>query len=260
MRGQRAVLICGVLMLGAAQAAAQPYYGTDRGSRRLIQRFIEDAVIIPGGWIEGQFYYQNLPGDRDRFYAGPLIAFRPANDIEAGLRFGFISLDNDQGPDGSGISDIDLYAKYRLPGGGESRVAVGALLKLPTADEEDFLGTGEIDVELFAAWRADLEAVTLTANAGFRFNGDTDPPLPATDDSVLLGAGILLPATENLTVVIEGSFESERLDGAENDARLTLGVQTLGRGGRGGFRGALALPFGDGAPDYELLFGAVFTY
>jgi hypothetical protein len=31
-------------------------------------------------------------------------------------------------------------------------------------------------------------------------------------------------------------------------------------GGRGGFRGALAVPLSDGAPDYEALIGLFFTY
>ena len=50
MRGGRAVLGFMIVMLGTGFASAQSYTaGEDRGSRRLFQRFIEDAAILPGG-------------------------------------------------------------------------------------------------------------------------------------------------------------------------------------------------------------------
>ncbi len=231
----------------------------DRDARRLFQRFIEDAVVTPGGWVEGQFIYRNLPGSNDLYTLGPLIAFRAGNDVEAGIRFGYENFDAGQGPDGSGFSDIDLYGKYLFPGG-DTRMALGALLKVPTADEEKRLGTGKPDLELFGAWRANLAGVTLTANAGVRFNGDPDAPLPSSDDSVLLGAGLILPVTPATSFLIEWSFETERVDNGESDSRLTPGFQMMFRGGRGGLRGALGLPLSDGAPDYELIFGMFFAY
>ena len=230
----------------------------DRNDRRLFQRFIEDAAVSSGGWAEVQYRYENLPGGTVHFI-GPLVAFKVVRDVEAGLRFGWTDVRPDTGPSGSGLSDLDLYAKYRFPGG-RSRTALGALLKFPTADENKGLGTGARDAELFAAWRADLDAVSFTANAGFRFNGDPDAPLPHTNDTLLFGGGILLPATARLTIVIEGSYETNRIEGAADDGRLTLGVQSRGRRGRGGWRGAVAIPLKDGAPDSELIAGAFLTY
>jgi hypothetical protein len=229
----------------------------DREGRRLFQRFVEDAAIVPGGWIEGQLIYTNLPRG-DRTFAGPLIAFRMAPTLEAGLRFGWLDVDPDSGRGGSGFSDVDLYLKYRLPRGGVHRLAFGALIKAPTADDEEGLGTGETDVEIFGAYRADLPAVTLVLNAGARYNGD--PPVAETENSILFGGGVLMPATPRLTFIIEGSYETERFEGGEDDGRLITGLQLMGRGRRGGFRGALALPLTDGAPDYEIIFGALFTY
>ena len=230
----------------------------DRNDRRLFQRFIEDAAISSGGWAEMQYRYDNLPDGRDHFI-GPLVAFKLVKDVEAGLRFGWLDVHPGTGPRGSGLSDLDLYAKYRFPGG-RARTAVGALVKLPTADETEGLGTGERDAELFAAWRADLEAVSITANAGFRFNGDPDAPLAHRNDTLLLGGGILLPASPRLTIVIEGSYETNRIKDAADDARLTLGMQSRGPWGRGGFRGAVAIPLKDGAPDGEVILGAFLTY
>lgn len=215
-------------------------------------------MVAPGGWIEAQYRYANL-ADGGRHESGPLVAFKVVEGLEAGLRFGYVDFNPDAGDGGSGLSDIDLHAKYVLPGGQE-RLAFGALLKVATADETEGLGTGKADLELFAAFRADLEAVTLTLNAGVRLNGDGDPPLPGTRNSILAGAAILMPATERVTFVIEGTYESERFEGAEADARLTVGLQALGPERRGGFRTAVGVPLGDGGPDYEILMGAFLTY
>jgi hypothetical protein len=228
-------------------------------ARRLFVRFVEDAAIIPGGWIEGQFIFANDPGDKDRYFLGPLIAFRVGDRVEAGLRFGFLRVDIEGADDGSGLSDIDLYAKYRFRRG-KGRAAIGALFKAGTGDEDESLGTGEHDLELFLAWRADLEAVTLTANAGVRFNGNPGSPFPATDDSVLLGGGIVLPVREDLSFVVEATYESERIDGAGADTRLTLGAQGFGLMRGFGLRGAVSVPLSDNAPDYQFTLGAVFVY
>jgi hypothetical protein len=230
----------------------------DRSARRLFERFVEDAVVTTGGWIEGEYRYVNLPGG-SLHRAGPLVAFKVVGDVEAGLRFAFLHDRPDAGSNESGLSDLDLYAKYRLPGG-RSRSALGVLLKVPTADEQEGLGTGKSDAEVFGAFRADLEAVTLTANAGIRFNGRPDPPLPESEDSFLLGAGLLMPATARLTIVFEATYETERVEGGEDDARLTMGLQRLGPERRGGFRGAVGIPLIDGGVDYVVHFGAFLVY
>jgi len=231
---------------------------SDRNGRRLLQRFAEDAAVIPGGWVEGQYVYQNLP-DGSSHSAGAVVAFKIAADVEAGLRLGIEHLRPERGPSETGISDIDLYAKYRLPGG-TGRFALGALAKAATADQDKHLGTGKADYEIFGAYRADLEAVTLVANAGIRFNGQPDPPAQSSKDSFLLGGGVLLPATQRLTFVIEGTFESKRFEGEKDDGRLTLGFQSYCKGRRGGLRGGIGLPLTDGAPDLNLIFGAFLTY
>jgi len=272
MRDHRFVIIPLLLLLlpiasGRALAQAPPYAAPgappkrgvgDRNERRLFQRFVEDAAVSTGGWVEMQYTYDNL-ADGSRHFLGPNVAFKIVNDVEGGVRFGWVDVNPDTGSNQSGLSDVDLYAKYRFPGG-RSRTAVGALVKLPSADETKGLGTGRKDVEMFAAWRADLEAVSITANAGIRFNGEPAAPLPSTDNSFLLGGAILLPASPRLTFVIEATFETERIEGASDDARLTLGFQARNRKGHGGFRGGVAVPLSDGAPDYQVIAGAFLTY
>ena len=239
-----------------APAAAQP---TNRDARRLFQRFAEDAAIVPAGWAEGQFVYTNLPGSGTHEFLGAQLAFRLTDQAEAGLRLGWAHLDANDVPSGSGLSDIDLYGKYRFHGSA-GRCALGGLVKVPTADEEKGLGTGSADVEVFGACRADLKAASATANAGVRYNGSTDAPLPDSQASVLLGGGLLIPTGQRATVVIEATYESERLDGAGSDARLTLGMQWSPPAPGLGFRGAVALPLSDAAPDSQIFFGAVWLY
>ncbi len=272
MRDHRSVivvLLLALLPVAAGRALAQaPPYGApgappkkgvgDRNERRLFQRFVEDAAVSTGGWVELQYSYDNL-ADGSRHFLGPNVAFKIVNDVEGGLRFGWQDVNPDSGSNESGLSDVDLYAKYRFPGG-RSRTALGALVKLPAADETKGLGTGKKDVEMFAAWRADLEAVSITANAGVRFNGNPATPLPSTDNSFLLGGAILLPASPRLTFVIEATYETERIEGASDDARLTLGFQARSRKGHGGLRGGVAVPLSDGAPDYQVIAGAFLTY
>lgn len=240
----------------SAPAAAPPM---NRDARRLFQRFAEDAAIVPSGWAEGQAAYTNLSGNGTYEFLGTQLAFRLNDQAEAGLRLGWAHLDASDAPNGSGLSDIDLYGKYRFHGSA-GHCAVGGLVKVPTADEEKGLGTGSADVEAFGACRADLKAASATANAGVRYNGSTDAPLPDARASVLLGGGLLIPTGPRATFVIEATYESERLDGAGSDARLTLGMQWSPPAPGLGFRGAVVLPLSDAAPDSQILFGAVWLY
>jgi hypothetical protein len=232
---------------------------TNRDARRLFQRFAEDAAIVPAGWAEGQFAYTNLSDSGTHEFVGAQLAFRLTDQAEAGLRLGWAHLDASDVPNGSGLSDIDVYGKYRFHGAA-GRCAVGGLVKAPTADEEKGLGTGSADVEAFGACRADLKAASAIANAGVRYNGSTDAPLPDAQASVLLGGGLVIPTGARTTVVIEATYESERLDGAGSDARLTLGMQWSPPAPGLGFRGAVGLPLSDAAPDSQILFGAVWLY
>ena len=246
----------------SAPPAQTPQYRpapSDRDARRLFQRFAEDAAIIPGGWVEGLLSFEHFDSGVERAFLEGLFAFQVGEENEAGLRLGFEWLDADApDPDGSGLADIDVYFKHRFSG--SSPCAIGGLLKLPTAKEDEGLGTGKADFEFFGACRANLEAVSFTANAGARYNGDPDPPFPESEVSVLAGAGAIFPVGRQVSIVVEATWESERLDGVGNDGRLTIGLQGVAARPGFGFRGALALPLTEAAPDYQVLFGAVYLY
>ena len=258
----------GLFVAGTCRAGVAPPGGAgdpgnappavDRGAIRLFQRFVEDAAIAPGGWMEAIYVYENLENG-DRHFLGPNLAFSVSRQFEAGLRVGWRSINPDSGAAESGTSDIDLFLKYRFPGE-RHRFAAGVLVKAPTADETQGLGTGKTDAEMFGAYRADLDAVTLVASAALRYNGATDPPLPETRDTLLIGTALIMPASPRISLVIEGTWESERIEGSGGDGRLTLGVQSFGPARKGGFRAAAAFPLSDGAPDLGLIAGLFLTY
>ncbi|HYV18924.1 MAG TPA: hypothetical protein VFC25_07835 [Verrucomicrobiae bacterium] len=232
----------------------------DRDSRRLFQRFAEDAAIIPGGWIEGQFNFEHIDSGVERMNLSGLFAFAVGHTNEVGFRLGFEKLNaNSPDPDGSGIDDADVYFKHRLLNG-ESHCALGGLMKLGFADADEGLGTGKTDLEFFAACRADTHAATFTGNIGGRYNGQPDAPLPDSEVSILAGGAVIFPFGNEWSAVIEATWESERLDGVGNDARLTFGLQGVATRPGFGFRGAFAIPLTDATPDYQVLFGAVYIF
>lgn len=259
-RSTAAALLAMAAILGAARPAAAQGSASpsaeDRGGRRLFQRFAEDAALVPGGWVEGIFTYDNQPDGAERFLLGGQFAFRLGESAEAGLRLGFVRQEFDGADDGSGLGDIEVWGKYRFAG----PCAAGGLIKIPSGDEDEGIGTGQTDVEGFFACRADFAAVTLAGNAGARYNGKPDPPLPDSEASVFLGGGLLIPAGTTTTFVIEATWESERFDGVGNDARLILGYSGAGPGPGFGMRAAIALPLSDAAPDYQVFVGAAWLY
>lgn len=225
----------------------------DRRHLRLFERFIQDAVIT-GGWAEIQYRYENLE-DSDSHLVRPVFAFGVTPAVEAGLRFGYIDSESETLPGGSGLSDIDVYLKGIVGEGIRQYFAIGGILKIPTADETEGLGTGEEDVEIFAAWRQDFEAASLAAHGALRYNGATDTPAGDTENTFMAGGALLMPVTPRVCVMIEATFETARIEGMGNSSLLTMGLQAAGKKRRAGFRASVGVPLSDGAPDLTAVGG-----
>ena len=249
---------------GALPAAAQQAQPTVDDTYRLFQRFVEDGAISPHVWLEGQVRMQTNspvfgPGDGDRWTTDAVLGLGLTEELEVGLRLGLIHLDPDAGDSDNGLSDIEVHAKYRLdelP----LDIVVGGIVKIPTADEDEGLGTGELDFEGFGAVRKDLGHVSLIGNAGLRFNGDPDGSVGVdTKTSILLGGGLIIGLTSRIHNSWELTYESKRFEGGETDVRLTPGLGWR-LGNRGLFRAAVGIGLSDGAPDFEAIAGLVLTY
>ena len=231
----------------AAEPAPPPPLPPDRRHLRLFERFIEDAVVTPA-WVEIQYRYENLE-DVDTHRIWPVFAFGVTPSVEAGLRFGYIDVESGSQPEGSGLSDMEVYLKGIVGEGFRQSFAIGGLLKIPTAEETEGLGTGEADFEFFAAWRWDYEAASLTAHGALRYNGAADTAAGDTENTFFAGGALLMPVSPRFCVVIEATFETAEVEGMGNASLLTMGLQAAGKKRRAGFRASVGVPLSDAASD-----------
>ncbi|MCZ6777579.1 MAG: transporter [Acidobacteria bacterium] len=257
------LLTCGLSPSALAQQSYSSTGNRPDDSIRLFQRFIQDGAITPHVWLEGQARFQsNSPifnGDEaERRLLGTILALGLTEDLEIGLTLGVVSLDPDNGGSESGLSDMQIYAKYRineLP----LSVTLGGIVKIPTADEDEGLGTGEVDIEGFIAVRKSYGHVDLIGNGGVRFN--QDPEIGDIDGrtSILLGGGVIIAMTQTVFNTWELNFESKRYERTDSSTTLTPGLMWR-VGDRGLIRAGIGIGLTDGAPDFEAIGGFVLSY
>ncbi len=259
-------LLCAVLILVFSSVlglAREP-----NGNDRFLDAFLEDGEVLVDNWLEGRVRLNHFSGG-DSVSVGPILAFNVAHDFELGLAVDFLFIDPDGAGSESGLSDLTLFGKVRLI---EKPfvVSVGTVFSLPTGDEDDGLGSGEIDMEFFGAIRRSYENVAFTAHAGFRVNQDVDVAVgqggfvsdlngrSEGEVSYLGGAGLLFTSSEHWSYQVEVAFESGRYEGHDSSVRLTPGVSYHAK--RAIYRSGLMIGLSDGAPDWALLGGAVLTF
>ncbi len=254
---------CGFLTQARAQTpSAPPPPGAVH--TRLFLAFAEDAGFVPQQWWEGRLGFTD--GDPVDATVGELVvAVRPYRRVEAGLRVGFGSTDAPgRLPEGSGATDLDLWAKWHvatLGEGARTDVAVGALVTVPTGDDTAGLGQDAFGLALFGAIRHGLaREARFVAHAALRFNEDgrTLGVRLEGRTSARLGLGLLVPLDDTFQLIGEVVGETERFRRQDADFRLLGGVQ-WGLTERGYVRAALALGLTDGAPDGQLLVGYAFA-
>lgn len=239
------------------------------GDDRLLMQFVKDGEVVSHVWLEGRAGYQAW-NNGDRASLGGLLAFTLASDFEVGMSFAGMWVDPDDGHSDRGFSDTKIFGKVRLI---EKPVilSVGAVFSLPTGDEDEGTGTGELDMEFFGALRKGYRSMMLVASAGFHVNQDVDVRLidggfvrPRRNGgtegkvSAVLGAGVIFLPGEHWGYQAEFSFESKRYEGHHSDLRVTPGVSF--RTARASLRAGLGIGLGQGAPDYALLASGVWRF
>jgi hypothetical protein len=139
----------------------------------------------------------------------------------------------------SGLGDLRLSAARTLAGGGHElfRVDAEVRVKVPTADEEDYLGTGEWDVRLGAAGEYQLWTGTLFGGLGWNRLGD--PAWAELADVLDAHAGF---ETDPLGggVVLAGWIEANQEVLAGAGDRTAIGISARGRRRDGSPRATLA--------------------
>ncbi len=257
------ILLIGLASLPVAaqtDVSEQPTSTTTRttaATDRLFLSFAEEATLVDRQWWEGQAELQDGDGFDARILRA-VAAFQPWARVEFGGRVGFgdTSLPGTL-PDGSGATDLDLWAKYHFDSSGKTQFAAGGLATIPTGDDTAGLGFDSFAFGVFGSLRHQGERMTFSGNIGINRDGDGQRFGTVTLDgetSFTAGAGVLIPGGGRVTFVGEARFQSERFSGTESDTRILGGIN-LGVGKSGVFRAALALGLSDGAPDGQLTVG-----
>jgi len=274
MRPRATLATLGVLSLAVVFSPvlnAQQQTTSVDAEHRLFLRFAEDAAIVPSYWLEGQARLDlSLPsvddsggdGEADLLAVGPVFAFNVAEDFEFGGRIGLAYWDPDSGDSETGLTDLDVWGKVSVVSDPVS-IALGILVKVPTADESKFMGTGELDIEFFAGMRKDFSSFTVAGNLGVRINQDPEFDEDIIElegeDSVLAGLAIIVPVGAKWALTGEWALETERIEGFKNDSRLLGGVEYRADESFS-FRGSLAAGLADGSPDWGATASAVWLF
>lgn len=265
--------VCPAVLLALAASTAGAGFAnaaTASGTDRLFLSFAEDASLANRQWWEGQFQYDDGSDDLpwDRTIVRGVVAINFTQRLELGGRVGFGSTSAPGNiPDGSGATDLDVWGKWVFPTRQNTSFAAGVIATVPTGDETSGLGYDSFSAKAFGSLRYQLPNAVFTANVGLRKNqdGHIGPPGPGGDldgkTSASFGAGIVVPVSQQVTLIGEVGVESERFDapGLDSDTRILGGVNWSPTG-RGIFRGALGAGLTDGAPDFTVTLGYAYTF
>ncbi len=263
-----AVFLATLTALGAAATPAlaqQPISGDFRLMQ--LHNFIEDAGLIRSTWLELRGDYADWGDGKDKQLTAVAV-FQFAERFEVGGSFGYLdrSRSEDQvlfgerlGGDFSnnGFGDSNLFGKFQIAGG-EKPWAAGLVVKLPTGDESEGLGSGAADYELFVANRRTREKRAFSWNGGVRFNGD--PEVSGTgsgETSYFAGGGWIFRLSYSWSFLAEGRFETRRYDG-DDTAAIVMPSFDYRPTENIALRFGVGLGFTDGAPDQTYSFGFVF--
>jgi hypothetical protein len=254
-----------------AQDQPAPASGTGQAAdHRLFLRYVEDAAVVPSFWLEGQFGLTTNSsgvdsstrgaGEANLLRLGGVFAFNVAEDFEFGGRIFWLERDPDNGSSDTGLGDMDLWGKIKVATDPVD-LTFGLLLSLPTGDEDEFLGTGETNVEFFGGVRQDLSSFSWTAHGAVRINQDPDFPNVSVEGntSILLGGGAIFPLGKHWALTAETAFETERFEGTDNSWQAGGGFDW--RWGEAFMvRAAAFAGLTDGAPDLEAIGSFVWIF
>jgi hypothetical protein len=258
-----------LVLLGTGGVAGTVRAQEITGNNRLLENFVEDGAVLRQGWLEAGTDYGEWSGGHD-FNVGTRISFSARERFEFGGRFSYLDRERARGDVlfgerlSSGVSDngpgdVDLYGKYRFKTQPRDWCA-GILVKLPTADDQERLGSGRTDYEAFLATRRTFTKFAWIGNAALRMNGDAQTPGEASGKiSGALGGGMILKLSYSWSFMAETRYETRRYQGGDVDFRITPSIDFRPTENLA-FRLGVAFGLADGSPNQEGTFGAVFHF
>lgn len=263
MRGIAAFWGVGLVFLGglATAAAAEDQW-------RIPFTYPFDATTTETALWEATISYQSLP-DTDVSPEGTELlltttgAFAPAARFEIGGALGYSSRDyeNEHLGSPSGLTDAQVWGKYRFAEIGSAVWTAGLTAALPTGSEDDFLGTGNLDPGAFLAAGVKTQGgAFVQAHLGMRMNKDFSNNLFKLDGktSTLLGFGGVFRAENQLEGFASLTLETERYDGGDSLGLLAAGARfPLGNNFKVQVQAGAGI--GSASPDLSLGVGIVFA-
>lgn len=123
----------------------------------------------------------------------------------------------------SGVGDLLMRVKYNVSRSGGSGVAIGAEARLPTGDEENLLGTGEVAFEPKIILSHEAGRVAVDGDFGYSFGG--------LSDELTYGGAVTFIGTPRLMLV--GEIAGRRLQSVGELTEITephprlAGIRTI---------------------------------
>ncbi len=209
---------------------------------RLLGNFFIDAAQPSSIYFAGDFTYADFDSGSGIALAGR--AGLPITElIDVGSQWAYINRDFDGGGDASGLSALELSARYHLAlADNPMKISLGGLFTLPIGADE--VGGDSFNFGAFAAMRYPAQDnLVLTGNLGLY-------SIEVADDrefSLHMGGGAIfeLEPTINLIgeLVIQTEEEYTMLTGGA-DIQLDSNIR---------LRPSLGIGLNDGAPDIQLM-------
>lgn len=174
-------------------------------------------IGVEFGFNEGDFG----TGLDSRLYSTTASAGVVAADYDASVSIPVQRLEDDAGFSTSGVGDVSaqvgyIFARHRL-----ATLSGTAYLKLPTADRDEGLGTGEVDYGATVAVTTTRKGLRFRARTGLIKVGD--PPGTDYHDVVLYGISVFgVSGGTGAFLSLEGRRAT--LDGVEDPLDLRIGA------------------------------------
>lgn len=186
----------------------------------------DDAGTVDPGFVEvelGAAFESDPSAEAWETAIGIKTGVIPGLDV--GLGFGWQRL-REGGVTETGVTDLELGAKWNFLSetNGFPAMSITAAVKLPTADENKGLGSGETDWDVtFVLSKALTERCCAHMNAGYGFIGSPDGE--DVGDVLHGSAALEFQVSEAFCVVCEILAERERENGAQTELIGNAGMR-----------------------------------
>lgn len=234
--------------------------------RAALASLLMSLAAAPAAAVDGRYYLElsagfktgdfGTPTDSDLSYLSPVLGYvAPRYDLSVTVPY--LSLTTEtagQSDTETGVGDVIVRGgRELLREGGELSLYGSLAAKLPTADEDKGLGTGETDIGAFASLSRELEGARLSLLGGYIKVGD--PPGVDLDDVLLYGVGLSgMRARTHLYGSLEG--RTGTVPGADDPLEVNAGFfHPLNP--RHWMKGTAFVGLNDGGPDWGVSLGFV---